>query len=154
MAYYRTVFVITDKHPPFLLLIMIALMIVLSIALVIKMRRSAIYIALGSAVFLTGLLFGMMLLSGLVLPLASNKADLVAGRYRLIDGAVKGFRPMPWDGRQESFTVGDIKFSYSDYVLTPCFNNTASHGGLMRAGLRVRISYIDDCILKIEIVTE
>jgi hypothetical protein len=44
-----------------------------------------------------------------------------------------------------------VEFSYSDYVIVPCFNNTASHGGPIRDGLRVRIAYSGNCILKLEV---
>jgi hypothetical protein len=41
--------------------------------------------------------------------------------------------------------------SYSDYVVTAGFNNTASHGGPIRQDLPVRISYVGNSIVKLEI---
>ncbi|WP_322021733.1 MULTISPECIES: hypothetical protein [unclassified Burkholderia] len=51
----------------------------------------------------------------------------------------------------ERFCVGQVCFSYSDYVVTGGFNNTASHGGPIRAGLPVRGSYVDGLIVKLEV---
>jgi hypothetical protein len=81
------------------------------------------------------------------------------GNFSIVEGRVENFRPMPFDGHQEeSFTVGTSRFSYSDFEDTPGFNRTASHGGPIRQGLLVRISYSDECsggntncILKLEI---
>lgn len=74
------------------------------------------------------------------------------GDYQVVEGAVSNFHPMPYSGHQnESFSVNGVQFSYSDYVVSPCFNNTTSHGGPIGEGLRVRIAYSGDCILKLEI---
>jgi hypothetical protein len=60
-----------------------------------------------------------------------------------IEGKVEDFKPMPPEGHvMESFCVKNVCFDYSDYVVTGGFNNTSSHGGPIRAGLRVRIHYI------------
>jgi hypothetical protein len=59
---------------------------------------------------------------------------------------------MPYSGHpNETLSVNGVEFSYSDYVIVPCFNNTTSHGGPIRDGLRVRIAYSGNCILKLEI---
>lgn len=74
------------------------------------------------------------------------------GQYSTVEGTVENFRPMPYSGHQlECFTVRDQEFCYSDYVVTAGFNNTASHGGPIRAGLPVRIAYRGQEILRIEI---
>jgi hypothetical protein len=39
--------------------------------------------------------------------------------------------------------VDGVLFAYSDYFLTPAFNNTSSHGGPLKEGLQVRIYYTD-----------
>ena len=68
------------------------------------------------------------------------------------EGTVSDFHPMPYSGHSyETFAVNGVRFSYSDYVLIPCFNNTASHGGPIREGQQVRIAYSGKCILKLEI---
>jgi len=65
---------------------------------------------------------------------------------------VEHFIPMPPDGHpRESFTVEGKYFSYSDYDVIAGFNNAASHGGPMRAGRRVRIDYVKDTIVRLEV---
>ncbi len=79
------------------------------------------------------------------------------GQYSTVEGIVEDFRPMPYDGHQnECFRVNREKFCYSDYSVSPAFNQSASHGGPIREGLPVRIAYIQDedfsCeILRLEI---
>jgi hypothetical protein len=80
---------------------------------------------------------------------------LNTGAYAVVTGRVEHFRPMPYAGHpEESFSVAGHTFTYSDYVDTQCFNNTASHGGPIRDGLLVRIAYEDNCILRIEEFTD
>jgi len=64
------------------------------------------------------------------------------GDYQTVEGAVANFDPMPYEGHKpECFSVQDKRFCYSDYVISPGFRNTASHGGPIRPGLKVRIAY-------------
>ena len=77
------------------------------------------------------------LLASVVVFLSTTKPydAAVEHRYRIAEGTVTDFVPMPYTGRSlESFVVGVRKFSYSDYILTGCFNTTASHGGPIRSG--------------------
>ena len=72
--------------------------------------------------------------------------------YSVAEGRVTDFRPMPYEGHQsECFTVESARFCYSDYEITAGFNNSASHGGPIHEGLPVRVSYVDDVILRLEI---
>jgi hypothetical protein len=83
---------------------------------------------------------------------ARAKDAYVQGQYSMVEGTVTNFHPMPYSGHQnETFFVNGMQFSYSDYVLVPCFNNTSSHGGPIHEGLRVRIAYSGNCILKLEV---
>lgn len=67
------------------------------------------------------------------------------GKYSIVEGTVEDFRPMPYEGHQdECFRVDKEKFCYSDYQVSPAFNQSASHGGPIRTGLPVRISYYED----------
>jgi hypothetical protein len=78
--------------------------------------------------------------------------DYKKGHYEVVEGVVTNFKPMPYSGHMdECFTVNTVRFCYSDYGGTPGFNNTRSHGGPIRSGLHVRISYVDNVILKLEI---
>jgi len=75
-----------------------------------------------------------------------------ARQYLVVEGAVEDFQPMPYGGHQdECFSVQRVRFCYSDYGSTPGFNNTSSHGGPIRSGLPVRVSYVGNSILKLEI---
>jgi hypothetical protein len=79
-------------------------------------------------------------------------SDLREGRYSVVEGPVTDFIPMPYEGHAlESFTVNGHRFSYSDNIMTAGFRNTASHGGPIREGLYVRISYSGNLILRLEV---
>jgi hypothetical protein len=81
--------------------------------------------------------------------LSSSKAE---GNVAIVEGPVTDFKPMPYSGHAiESFCVEGKCFSYSDYVVTSGFNNTSSHGGPIREGLQVRVSYVDNAIVKLEV---
>ena len=76
---------------------------------------------------------------------------LSSGHAQFIEGPVENFVPMPVTGHAlEWFDVKGVQFSYSDYVVTPGFNHTSSHGGPIREGLYVRIWYRGNDILKLE----
>lgn len=83
---------------------------------------------------------------------------LASGSYSVVDGTVENFHPMPHHGHtHERFEVRGVRFVYSDFIETQCFNNTTSHGGPIRAGLRVRLTYIaervlEHCIIRLEIL--
>ena len=73
-------------------------------------------------------------------------------RARVVEGLVTHFIPMPVTGHaMESFCVSDACFNYSDYVMTAGFNTTSSHGGPIREGLPVRVTYLGNTILKLEV---
>jgi hypothetical protein len=77
---------------------------------------------------------------------------LRSGDYRVVEGRVEHFKPMPKEGHaEETFEVNGVSFAYSDYIVTGGFNNTASHGGPIREGLPVRIAYKDGEILRLEV---
>lgn len=87
---------------------------------------------------------------------AKTKKILENKEYKIVEGEIENFNPMPHSGHaMESFTVKDVYFEYSDYVIQYGFNQTASHGGpIQRNGQWVRLSYItaegDNIILRIE----
>jgi hypothetical protein len=63
---------------------------------------------------------------------------------QVIEGPVEQFHPMPFNGHEtEHFVVDGRRFDYSDYQVTSAFNQTSSHGGPIRAGLLVRIHFVD-----------
>jgi hypothetical protein len=77
---------------------------------------------------------------------------LRTGRYALVEGVVTDFVPMPKEGHAyERFSVNGCTYRYSDFVVTGAFNNTSSHGGPVREGLRVRIADVRGKIARLEI---
>jgi hypothetical protein len=75
--------------------------------------------------------------------------------YKIAEGRVENFIPMPYTGHQdECFSVHAARFCYSDYAIQAGFNHSASHGGPIREGLRVRVAYCDGQILRLEIGAE
>jgi len=67
------------------------------------------------------------------------------GQYSIVEGLVEDFRPMPYEGhKEECFRVGQKQFCYSDYEVSPAFNQSASHGGPIQANIPVRIAYLED----------
>jgi hypothetical protein len=78
--------------------------------------------------------------------------NVASRNCEIVEGLVDHFHPMPAEGHDmEHFDVRGVEFSYSDYVVTAGFNNTASHGGPIREGLPVRICYRDGEILRLAI---
>lgn len=76
-----------------------------------------------------------------------------AGQFHTVEGSVAQFIPMPYSGhRPESFVLNGHKFEYSDFDDELGFHNASSHGGPIRNGLCLRISYIGKHIVKLEII--
>jgi hypothetical protein len=74
------------------------------------------------------------------------------GQYSVVEGPVENFQPMPYEGHTpECFSVQLQRFCYSEYDVSPGFNNSTSHGGPIKAGLPVRIAYYNQQILRIQI---
>jgi len=106
------------------------------------------YFVLGFAVLWTSLTFYSTYHEYLELAAArtSNEA-------RIVEGVVTNFRPMPITGHaMESFCVNRGNcFDYSDNVITAGFNNTSSHGGPIREGLNVRVMFVGNSIVRLEV---
>jgi len=65
---------------------------------------------------------------------------------------VTRFKPMPPSGHApEEFCVKDRCFQYSDFEVSPAFNTTSSHGGPIREGLPVRVTYVGNAIVRLEV---
>jgi len=72
--------------------------------------------------------------------------------FTVVEGVVHNFVPMPYEGHaDESFDVAGHHYEYSDFMVTEGFNNTQSHGGPIRDGLRVRIADVGGRIARLEI---
>lgn len=77
-----------------------------------------------------------------------------SGKVNVAEGRVMHFTPSSYLGSKgERFCVSDsdVCFSYSDYIVTPGFNQTQSHGGPIKDGLPVKVTYKDDTIVKLEV---
>jgi hypothetical protein len=74
------------------------------------------------------------------------------GEFSVVEGTVTNFQPMPYEGhKDECFTVASHSFCYSDFMISAGFNNSASHGGPIRDGLPVRVSYVGGNIVRLEV---
>jgi hypothetical protein len=159
---YETFFEISQKHadwgqmvlPPIIMLLVGALGFLLTKNQKNEKRNRLFLLAFVVLGFLFYGLTGWSSLSG---DSACRRA-LEKGDYSVVEGAVSDFKPMPYEGHaEEQFRVNEVHFSYSDYEDSPGFNRTASHGGPIREGMTVRITYSDTCsggqrcILKLEI---
>ena len=116
--------------------------------------KFAVWYTNGFVTVFTGFAIFLTLLSGFAMgrERLSLRAQYQAGEFKVVEGVVEDFVPEPYEGHQdESFTVNGVPFSYSYYNITPGFSQSASHGGPIRTGLPVRISYIDNLILKLEV---
>jgi hypothetical protein len=81
----------------------------------------------------------------------SLRHALEAGRYSVVEGEVTDFNPMPRNGKgYESFVVSGKRFIFSDSELTAGFNQTTSHGSPIHVGAYVRIAYIGDTVVRLE----
>jgi hypothetical protein len=70
----------------------------------------------------------------------------------VVEGTVTQFVPMPYEGHaNETFIVNGHRFAYSEYDETTGFHHTQSHGGPIREGLYVRVTYSGNDIFKLEI---
>jgi hypothetical protein len=78
-------------------------------------------------------------------------AELKQGNYNVVEGPVTDFVPMAYGHKGERFTVSGQRFSYSDDIVTTGFHHAAADGGPIHEGLYVRISYVRNTILKLEV---
>lgn len=77
------------------------------------------------------------------------------GQFSIVEGIVEDFKPMPYEGHsQECFSVDLERFCYSDFEITAGFNNTRSHGGPIREGVPVRVFYIGDTIVRLDVADD
>jgi len=87
------------------------------------------------------------------------RRDAASAVTPVVEGLVEDFHGTAPDGSgSESFAVRGVPFSYSHYIITGGFRQTADQGGPVRQGLYVRIhyrpnssSYVGNLIVKLEI---
>ena len=106
-------------------------------------------------IFGFSLLWTLVVLYSTYTQYAGLKKAQVNGRAQVVEGIVTHFKPMPVTGHaMERFCVQETCFSYSDYIVTAGFNNTSSHGGPIRDGLPVRVTYVGAAIIKLEVAAD
>ena len=107
----------------------------------------------------TGIALGLCVILLAMRGIRNGHDDLVglarSGSAQVVEGIVEGFHPMPVTGHDtERFTVAGESFAYSDYEITGGFNNAASHGGPIKSGLPVRITFVQDSMRNIIVKLE
>ena len=152
---FVTVFEISAKPINWQPLIICAIFCIVGLGVVLQKWRSeerTKYAFAGAIFCFVAFIIGFAFYRGDTYGIPEAAKALRDGRVSIIEGRVTDFVPMPYGGHpDEQFTVSGVRFSYSDYIVVPCFNNTTSHGGPIRDGLWVRLSYRGNCILKIEV---
>lgn len=73
------------------------------------------------------------------------------GRAMSVDGMVSNFHSAENIKSTESFVVGDRVFSYSKYAVKQGFNMLKLEGSPLANGVHVRVSYVDDHIVRLDI---
>lgn len=125
--------------------------------LIYKLKRRPSARIFGYFMIMCGILFAGVKSVEWYIARRAQVHNLLAGRYETVEGTIEDFHPIPrYGSSEESFTISGHHFSYSDLEPTPCFNQTALHGGPVRSGMlvRVKVKVIDGCILHIEVLSE
>jgi hypothetical protein len=152
---FVTVFEISNKPINWQPLINCAIFCIVGIGVVLWKWRSeerTRYLFVGIGFCFIAFVIGFGSYRGDTYGIPEATQALREGRVSTVEGRVTDFVPMPYGGHpDEQFTVSGVRFSYSDYLIVPCFNNASSQGGPIKEGLWVRLSYRDNCILKIEV---
>jgi hypothetical protein len=117
-------------------------------------RRRWPFFKIFSGYFVVG--FAALFCIGTFMTLHSEYAQLQreyrSGQFSVVEGTVHNFQPMPYEGHHnECFSVVEQTFCYSDFSETAGFSQSASHGGPIREGLPVRVSFIGDTIVRLEV---
>ncbi|MBQ9746415.1 MAG: hypothetical protein IJW21_06295 [Clostridia bacterium] len=111
-----------------------------------KRRKDAIVLVrtLLLAAFLFVALFTAVSLGSHAYMYSKTVGAYESGEYLTVEGYVENFDPMPYGGhKRETFEINGVKFSYSDYNIHPGYNNTKSHGGVIRGdGQHLKIGYV------------
>ena len=77
------------------------------------------------------------------------------GPFSAVEGPVEKYRASNVGTTSyEHFQVGNAGFSYTAARMDRCFHKTAANGGPIHDGLLVRITYHDNCIVKLEVAQE
>ena len=75
------------------------------------------------------------------------------GKSQVVEGIVHVSHEQPAQGHSsgDKITVGDQRFEVNYFLVTPGYQKTISHGGVLREGVFARLHHYDGIILKVEI---
>ena len=96
-------------------------------------------------------------LSPTVLAVIGEKNELQAlydaEHYETIEGVVKVLREQPREGDHlgELIEIGGVQFVINFYRETHGYSQTIANGGVLKEGVRARLRYRDQLILKVEV---
>ena len=114
------------------------------------MRRYGVYIFTGFFTIWTLLNFATTYSD-----YAYAKNEYLEGKAGVVEGAVSNFKPgtIVRGSAYENFCVQSNCFTYSDYGEQTGFNTMAINGGPIREGLPVRVTFVGDTIVKLEVAS-
>jgi len=77
------------------------------------------------------------------------------GRSDVVEGVISVKHEQPASGHTKGdvITIGGKEFEVNQFLVTPGYKTTISHGGALRQGVYARLHYHDGIILKAEIKT-
>ncbi|MBP6012346.1 MAG: hypothetical protein KBA31_08980 [Alphaproteobacteria bacterium] len=133
----------------------VGLLAFVSLAFVVGVSTSSISrprrrLFLGSLIVID-LLIGLSLWAGYQEDLRLRQARS-SGDFSTVEGKVENFdERFDDDTEMESFSVEGVQFSYDGRRLTAAFHHVARNGGPIRSGANVRVSYVGDRIIRIDI---
>jgi hypothetical protein len=114
------------------------------------MRRYFPYLGIGFATLWT-----LSAFVGTYSDYAYAKNEYLQGKAEIVEGAVSNYKPGTNErgSAYESFCVKDKCFTYSDYQEQTGFNTMTINGGPIREGLPVRVTFVGNTIVKLEVAS-
>ena len=114
------------------------------------MRRYFPYLGIGFATFWT-----LSVFVGTYSDYSYAKNDYLQGTAEIVEGAVSNYKPGTNErgSPYESFCVKGACFTYSDYEESAGFNTMTVNGGPIREGLPVRVTFVANTIVKLEVAS-
>jgi hypothetical protein len=101
------------------------------------------------------MLIGVSMFLGTYSDYAYARYEYLQGKADVVEGAVSNFKPGTnmRGSAYESFCVKDKCFTYSDYEDEAGFNTMTINGGPIREGLPVRVTFVGNTIVKLEVAS-
>jgi hypothetical protein len=151
---YRVVFDVSEQTPDWQFPAFGLLFIGVGLVLVLGRNRAAQNIR-ATILPWAMLAFSLIWIGGALASVLGGHSRAVqalkSGAFGTAVGSVENFQAETMNHKRETFTVSGLRFSYSRYIISPGFRQTAAEGGPLRNGVPVRIAYVGNEILKLEI---